>query len=84
MNSATLIGRLTADPRTHTGDKNESATFEPDRDQRVLAGAPVADAVQLLDRPQAHGEPTVELPKNRQQAGPSDRRRCLPAQGQFS
>ena len=27
MNSVTLIGRLTADPQTHAGDKHESATF---------------------------------------------------------
>jgi hypothetical protein len=27
MNSVALIGRLTADPTTHAGEKHESATF---------------------------------------------------------
>ena len=38
MNSVVLIGRLTADPQTHAGEKHESATFRlavPARSSRM-------------------------------------------------
>ena len=43
MNSVVLIGRLTADPQTHAGEKHESATF------RLAVPRPGSDAVEFID-----------------------------------
>ena len=43
MNSVALIGRLTADPQTHAGEKHESATF------RLAVPRPVGDGGDFVD-----------------------------------
>lgn len=43
MNSVVLIGRLTADPQTHAGEKHESATF------RLAVPRPVGDGAEFID-----------------------------------
>ena len=43
MNSVTLIGRLTADPTTHAGEKHESATF------RLAINRPGSDGADFID-----------------------------------
>ena len=43
MNSVALIGRLTADPQTHAGEKHESATF------RLAVPRPGSDTADFVD-----------------------------------
>ena len=43
MNSVVLIGRLTADPTTHAGEKHESATF------RLAVPRPGSDGAEFID-----------------------------------
>ena len=43
MNSVALIGRLTADPTTHAGEKHESATF------RLAVPRPGSDSADFVD-----------------------------------
>src|SRR5687768_15890450 len=43
MNSVVLIGRLTADPTTHAGEKAESATF------RLAVPRPGSDSADFVD-----------------------------------
>lgn len=43
MNSVALIGRLTADPTCHAGEKHESATF------RLAIARPGSDAADFID-----------------------------------
>ena len=43
MNSVALIGRLTADPTTHAGEKHESATF------RLAVPRPGSDGADFVD-----------------------------------
>ena len=43
MNSVVLIGRLTADPTTHAGEKHESATF------RLAVPGPGSDSADFVD-----------------------------------
>jgi single-strand DNA-binding protein len=43
VNSVALIGRLTADPQTHAGDKHESATF------RLAVPRPGTDGADFVD-----------------------------------
>ena len=43
MNSVALIGRLTADPTTHAGEKHESATF------RLAVPRPGTDSADFVD-----------------------------------
>ena len=43
MNSVALIGRLTADPTTHAGEKHESAVF------RLAVPRPVGDGADFVD-----------------------------------
>ena len=43
MNSVALIGRLTADPTTHAGEKHESATF------RLAVSRPGTDGADFVD-----------------------------------
>ena len=43
MNSVVLIGRLTADPQTHAGEKHESATF------RLAVPRPGSDTAEFID-----------------------------------
>ena len=43
MNSVVLIGRLTADPTTHAGEKHESATF------RLPVPRPGSDTADFVD-----------------------------------
>jgi single-strand DNA-binding protein len=43
VNSVALIGRLTADPQTHAGDKHESATF------RLAVPRPGTDGADFID-----------------------------------
>jgi single-strand DNA-binding protein len=43
VNSVALIGRLTADPQSHAGDKHESATF------RLAVSRPVGDGADFID-----------------------------------
>ena len=43
MNSVALIGRLTADPVSHAGDKHESATF------RLAVPRPASDGADFVD-----------------------------------
>ena len=43
MNSVALIGRLTADPTSHAGDKHESATF------RLAVPKPGTDGADFID-----------------------------------
>ena len=45
MNSVILIGRLTADPQTHAGEKHESATFRLAVPRTVGDGADFVDIV---------------------------------------
>jgi single-strand DNA-binding protein len=43
MNSVALIGRLTANPTSHAGEKHESATF------RLAVPRPVGDGADFID-----------------------------------
>ena len=43
MNSVALIGRLTADPTSHAGEKHESATF------RLAVSRPGSDSADFVD-----------------------------------
>ena len=43
MNSVALIGRLTADPQSHAGEKHESATF------RLAVPRPGSDGADFID-----------------------------------
>ena len=43
MNSVALIGRLTADPQSHAGEKHESATF------RLAVPRPASDGADFID-----------------------------------
>ena len=43
MNSVALIGRLTADPTTHAGERHESATF------RLAVPRPGSDGADFID-----------------------------------
>jgi single-strand DNA-binding protein len=43
VNSVALIGRLTADPTTHAGEKHESASF------RLAIPRPVSDSADFVD-----------------------------------
>jgi single-stranded DNA-binding protein len=43
MNSVALIGRLTAEPQSHVGEKHESATF------RLAIPRPGPDAADFID-----------------------------------
>ena len=43
MNSVALIGRLTADPTTHAGEKHESATF------RLAVSRPGSESADFVD-----------------------------------
>ncbi|MDQ1515667.1 MAG: single-strand DNA-binding protein [Actinomycetota bacterium] len=45
MNSVILIGRLTADPATHAGEKHESATFRLAVPRKATDGADFVDIV---------------------------------------
>ena len=45
MNSVILIGRLTADPQSHAGDKHESATFRLAVPKQGTDGADFIDIV---------------------------------------
>ena len=45
MNSVALIGRLTADPATHAGEKHESATFRLAVPRKGSDGADFVDIV---------------------------------------
>jgi single-strand DNA-binding protein len=45
VNSVALIGRLTADPRSHAGDKHESATFRLAVPRNGSDGAEFIDVV---------------------------------------
>jgi single-strand DNA-binding protein len=45
MNSVALIGRLTADPQTHAGEKHESATFRLAVPRTGTDGADFVDIV---------------------------------------
>ena len=43
MNSVALIGRLTANPQSHAGERHESATF------RLAVPRPGSDAADFVD-----------------------------------
>jgi single-strand DNA-binding protein len=45
MNSVILIGRLTADPATHAGERHESATFRLAVPRKATDGADFVDIV---------------------------------------
>ncbi len=50
MNSVALIGRLTADPQSHAGEKHESATFRLAVPRTGTDGADFIDVV-TFDKP---------------------------------